>query len=247
MLLDTLKEADLLDTVLYVDLCNEYPQRCWIPFLYEDKEYVSRVAEGIDRLGADMNRTHPVAVRWMEESIALLKNDYPDFLYTFSQVGEYERLKEHKVDSLDVLEPHIWMCAYSDYYEKLDYNYERFDPKDFVKVALYGEKLYRDAAAYWDQKLIEGIRLVAEWSETIQKPLVTTECWGLVDYKDGPMMHWDWIKHLCELGTRTAAQTGRWMAIATSNFCGPQFVGMWRDTAWHKRLTDCIKNASLPR
>jgi hypothetical protein len=33
--------------------------------------------------------------------------------------------------------------------------------------------------------------------------------------------------------------------MATSNFCGPQFVGMWRDIAWHKRLTDLIKSSSI--
>ena len=35
------------------------------------------------------------------------------------------------------------------------------------------------------------------------------------------------------------------MAIATSNFCGPQFVGMWRDIEWHKRLTKIIHEAPV--
>jgi hypothetical protein len=76
-------------------------------------------------------------------------------------------------------------------------------------------------------------------------PLVTTECWGIVDYKDWPLLKWDWVKELCELGTLTAASTGQWIAIATSNFCGPQFVGMWRDVEWHRKLTDRIKSAPV--
>jgi hypothetical protein len=76
-------------------------------------------------------------------------------------------------------------------------------------------------------------------------PLITTECWGIVDYKDWPLLKWDWVKELCELGTITAASTGQWMAIATSNFCGPQFVGMWRDVQWHQKLTGIIKSAPI--
>lgn len=78
-----------------------------------------------------------------------------------------------------------------------------------------------------------------------RRPLVTTECWGLVDYKDWPLLKWDWVKDLCELGTITAARTGMWVGVATSNFCGPQFAGMWRDVEWHKRLTSIIRSSPL--
>ena len=68
---------------------------------------------------------------------------------------------------------------------------------------------------------------------------------GVVTYKDWPLLDWDWIKELCETGVTEAASTGRWKAIATSNFCGPQFVGMWRDIPWHKRLTTVIHNSEM--
>ena len=53
------------------------------------------------------------------------------------------------------------------------------------------------------------------------------------------------MKDACEYGTMQAAQTGRWLAIATSNFCGPQFVGMWQDIQWHQRLTKLIHEAPI--
>mgnify|MGYP000237700179 CR=1 FL=1 len=67
-----------------------------------------------------------------------------------------------------------------------------------------------------------------------RRPLVTTECWGLVDYKDWPLLKWDWIKDLCELGAITAARTGMWVGVATSNFlwasvclgCGEMWNGI---------------------
>jgi hypothetical protein len=66
-----------------------------------------------------------------------------------------------------------------------------------------------------------------------------------VDFKDWPLLEWDFVKELCWLGTVEAAATGRWLAMATSNFCGPQFAGMWRDVEWHRRLTDRIHQAGI--
>lgn len=42
--------------------------------------------------------------------------------------------------------------------------------------------------------------------------------------------------------SRNRASTGAWMAIATSDFCGPQFTGMWRDVAWHNELTELVRS-----
>ena len=47
------------------------------------------------------------------------------------------------------------------------------------------------------------------------------------------------------MGVEHAARQGRWVGLATSNFCGPQFRGMWRDIAWHDRLTKLIKSSSI--
>ena len=54
---------------------------------------------------------------------------------------------------------------------------------------------------HWKGKLKEGIEILAEWSRVSGKPVITTECWGIVDYKDWPLLNWDWIKELCAYGT----------------------------------------------
>ena len=82
-------------------------------------------------------------------------------------------------------------------------------------------------------------------SRQMKMPLITTECWGVVDYKDWPLLKWDWVQELCVLGAQHAAASGRWLAVASSNFCGPQFVGMWRDKLWHQRVTAGIKGAEI--
>ncbi len=69
--------------------------------------------------------------------------------------------------------------------------------------------------------------------------------WPGAGYEDWPLLNWGWILELNHLGVTTAAKTGCWAGIATSNFCGPQFAGMWREKLWHKELTDLIKHSKM--
>jgi len=225
--LDSIAAAGLLKHIYYVDLCNEFPLDVWAPYVPN----LSRATEG---------------VRWMAEPIALLKRHYPDLAYTFSFTSEYQTWEKQDVSMLDFLELHLWMTHYSDFYEKVGYRYERFDTKGYDNLALNAEATYRKDPAHWQSRLKYGIDQLEAWSIKSGKPLITTECWSLVDYKDSPLLNWNWIKDLCDLGVRYASSKGRWAAIATSNFCGPQFKGMWRDVEWHRRLTDVIHSGRMP-
>lgn len=222
-------DPSLRGSILYVDLCNEFPLDVWAPFTPKR-----------------LSRATPEGVQWMAEPIALLKQSYPQYDYTFSFTSEYQNWKQQDVTMLDFLELHLWMTHFSDFYKKVGYNYERFDPKGYDNLAINAERIYNEGKEHWQARLKYGIDVLTEWSIAAKKPLITTECWSLVDYKDYPMLNWGWIKELCELGVTYAASKGRWAAMATSNFCGPQFHGMWRDVAWHRRLTDAIHGAALP-
>ena len=147
---------------------------------------------------------------------------------------------------LDFMEPHIWMAQAAGYYDTVGYHYERFDPVGYINLVNNAKRIYMQRRDYWDGKLKERIEMCAEWSRTAGKRLITTECWSLVDYKDWPLLEWDWLKQLCELGVRTAAATNCWVALATSNFNGPQFVGVWRDVDWHRRITSVMLSTQLP-
>lgn len=227
--LDSIAAGGLLKHIYFVDLCNEFPLDVWAPY----------VPKGLSRAAAE-------GVRWMAEPIALLKRHYPDLAYTFSFTSEYQTWEKQDVSMLDFLELHLWMTHYSDFYEKVGYRYERFDTKGYDNLALNAEPLYKSNPEHWQSRLKYGIDQLTAWSEKSGKPLITTECWSLVDYKDFPLLNWGWIMELCELGVRYASSKGRWAAMATSNFCGPQFRGMWRDVAWHRRLTDIIHSGRMP-
>ncbi|MDQ2711178.1 MAG: cellulase [Acidobacteriota bacterium] len=226
--LDSIAANGLLKHLLYVDLCNEFPLDVWAPF----------VPKG-------MLRATPRGARWMNDAIAVVRKSYPDLDYTFSITSEWNTWRKQDVSMLDFLELHIWMANASEFYDKVGYHYERFDPKGYENVVDRAKPLYLSKPDYWKGKLRDRIQLGADWSRLSKRPLITTECWSLVDYKDWPLLDWDWLKDLCEVGVTTAAATGRWVAMATSNFCGPQFVGMWRDIPWHKRLTEAIHNSEI--
>jgi hypothetical protein len=235
--LDTIAEAGLLENILYVDLCNEFALSVWAPFF---NQY-----DGFTDPDKVIRRQSPEGHRWMRDSIAVVRAAYPELDYCFSFCNEYETWQEEDVSFHDLLEPHLWMVMGGDFYQQVGYNFERFDSKGYDNVVLKAEKLYRDNPDHWKAQLQKMIDIGADWSRASGKPLMTTECWGLVDYKDWPLLNWDWIKELCEYGVENAAKTGRWVAIATSNFCGPQFVGMWRDVRWHQRLTNLIHHSPI--
>ena len=226
--LDYIKEWGELDNILYVDLCNEWPLSVWAPFFRQDVALES-----------------PESVAWMQAAVREFKRAYPQVPVTFSFTGDYKDCLDLDVSFLDFLEPHIWMPSVTPFYETVGYHYERFDDTGYTNLALKGEAEYRSKKAYYDQALVEGIHRLAAWAEASGKPLVTTECWAVVDYKDWPLLNWGWILDLNRLGVETAAATGCWAGMATSNFCGPQFVGMWREKRWHKALTETIKNSKM--
>jgi len=228
--LDSIAADGLLKHVLYVDLCNEFPLPDWAPFLPSDTE-----------------RANQRGQEWMRNAIAAVRTAYPQMDFTFSITTEYEKLKKQDVSMLDFLEAHIWMTQWTTFYDDIAYTYERFDPKGYENLVERGKKVYLSNPDHWKAGLVHGIHTIADWSRATRKPLVTTECWAVVDYKDWPLLEWDWVKELCELGVQTASATGRWVAMATSNFCGPQFAGMWRDISWHQRLTGMIHEGPVER
>ena len=225
-----IKRAGLLDTILYVDLCNEWPGPVWAPFLQPPLDWGKW--------------TDPRAMRWMRDAIAAVRAEYPELPLLFSTNGaRFDDYVDNDLRFVDAIEHHLWMVGANDdeFYKQVGYAYEPFSQAGYHKVQRTAAPLYAEKPAYWNKLLTDDIARLAAAARRAGQPLMTTECWAIVDYKDWPLLPWDWIKDVCALGTLTASATGQWAAIATSNFCGPQFRGMWRDVAWHRQLTRAIK------
>jgi hypothetical protein len=235
--LDILSDAGLLSSILYVDLCNEYPLQQWAPWLY-----------GTESPRAELAPSDELSRWWMTESIKELRQHHPTVPYCFSCCSQFANWRHQDPTFMNLLEPHLWMTQpdCSDFYSRLNYRMgeDCFDPIHFTRLAQYGVALYRSNPQHWQQTLATHIANTAQWSSTTGLPLVTTEGWAIISYKDWPGLDWGWVKELNEFGVKTALSTGRWAALATSNFCGPQFRGMWRDVPWHKQMTKQIKETA---
>ena len=230
--LDMIRQAGLLDSILYTDLCNEWPGEDWAPFM-------KPLTYG--------QWANPRSLEFMHKSIAMVRAQYPSMPLFYSISTGANELIGPDLSDFDLVDPHIWMVQQNDgeFYKLTGYNYERFDPKGYTNLSLKAEDVYRARPKSWQDSLVKAIDDFADASRKTKLPLITTECWGIVDYKDWPLLKWDWVKDLCALGASRAAASGRWLAVATSNFCGPQFVGMWRDVAWHQKLAHEIKTAPI--
>jgi hypothetical protein len=217
---------------LYVDLCNEWPHPSWAPFFKEQPA------------GAryDDWSTEP-AMAWMRATIEAFRPYSRGLPLTFSVLPN-KRWARRDLEFMDFLEPHIWMSQASDYYDRMGYDYPTHGLAGYRMLQQQALPMYLADRDHYRAELVRLIRETAELSVELDRPVATTECWGLVEWRDLPGLDWALIKELCELGVRTAAETGRWAAIATSNFCQPQFVGMWRDVAWHRELTSLIKGSA---
>lgn len=231
-----IESAGLLDTIFYVDLCNEWPSRSWAPFFPAPPP------------GVMTDWRTPESIDWMKESLMQLRKSHPGIPATFSFNMHVIPAETAQIDVsfLDFLEPHRWMASSTDFYRRIGYHYEKFEDIGYKNVVAHAEALYRSDPEYWMAAFTPQIDGMAEWSRNTKKPLVTTEGWSIVDYKDWPGLDWGWVKELNVWAVERAAATGCWAALCTSNFCGPQFRGMWRDAAWHQRLTKLVHDSPLP-
>jgi hypothetical protein len=184
----------------------------------------------------------------MRAAMERVRAEFPQLPLLFSTNNErVEVFAERDLKFVDAIEHHLWMVGENndEFYELVGYHYERFSEDGYHNLQLKGASLYAEKPIYWQKLLTDKIARLATAARRAGLPLMTTECWGIIDYKDWPLLPWDWVKEVCAIGARTASATGQWVAIATSNFCGPQFRGMWRDVDWHRRLTTTIKTGSI--
>jgi hypothetical protein len=235
--LESIARDKLLDNLLYVDLCNEWPGELWCPYFKNDPPELTWGYWHTEK-----------SMQYMNASLTLVKSAFPDIPLCYSFTGGEPALYGVKdLSNFDLLEHHTWLAQINDgeYDKAVGYKYDRFLPDSYKNLVANHEKVYYQRKEYWQKQLVDEIQLVARAAMAANLPLITTECWAIVDFKDWPLLKWDVVKELCELGVKTAAATGQWIAIATSNFAGPQFVGMWRDIEYHRRLTGIIKSAPV--
>ena len=140
------------------------------------------------------SRSEPWLAQWMAAALAVPRREYPGLGYTFSFCNELGQWQQQDVGALDLLELHIWMSLdeVSDFDQRVGYDIAAsyFDPTQYANLIANGEQEYRSAPSHWQEALLRAIDDAAQWSRASGKPLVTTEAWAVVNYKDFPMADW---------------------------------------------------------
>lgn len=236
--LDYIADADLMDVIGYLDLCNEWPAFNWAPFLWGGKKPVN---EGCWAAGEVERFSSPLSIDWMSESIRRVKTHYPEMPCTFSISFHHAVPQETPKDALaafDFIDAHLWITSgnplENEFMLRLADNRPDVREGDLALMSGAARDLYYVNPDYWHAKLREQITIYERWSLETDLPLIQTEGWACTFYRDGPGYNWDWIKDVAAFCIAEAAKSKRWAALCTSNFCGPQFPGMWRDIDWHR-------------
>ena len=248
--LGVLDEAGLADSVLWVDLCNEFPLDPWAPgaartifgYRLPFRAMPLRIAPW-----TPTNRER--ANRFYIESIRDLRAKWPDFQYCFSMADvSGKAVRTLDVDEFDLAEVHCWATddpTWSRQSKQVQslLEFRRGQQRHADRTVRYSEA---DIETIVDDVLDPLMRQWADWAAQRRLPLVTSEAWGPVSYTDTDLGigidEWAWVRKLSGKAVERAIALG-WQGICTNNFCQPHHRGMWQDAGWHREMTSKIRDS----
>jgi hypothetical protein len=244
--LDVLAQEDLLDSVVWVDLCNEFPLDMWSPAPCRDIVSPMTPEEAMQPGREWPQESLRRLEEYLTQSIEPVRKRYPMLRYTFSfQNNLLPVIQKADVHAFDLAEMHIWANDDEKWAEKTDFAHVCEDyPYKLFEYEKKCMQLYPDCKDELYRALDEKTDLWSAWAKKNNLPMITTEAWTSVFYEDmthnGFCGEWAWFQEVAEMGVRLAIQKG-WRGICTSNFAEPHFEGMWYDKAWHQKMNELIK------
>jgi hypothetical protein len=259
-----LKDNDLLHNIYYVDLLNEYPLFSGFSWLRDQMETrkrdaANRQAEAVANPAQDERKVHewkakagdyndPVSrdfyISFANNAIDRLRLKWPelDFLFCITNNGsaDWRAMDYSRCAALDI---HYWFVmndrlAHLLYWENihtLAANDQKFS--QVQEVILRNWRTNKVELVEWmDARMGE----VAAMGRRYNKPFGNTEGWGAINWLDHPALTWEVVQEAGEICARLGRKHG-YRFNCTSNFTHPQFPRLWRDVAWHRRVTDIIR------
>lgn len=260
----------LLDTVVYLDVLNEYPNGHVFTWLHRT---VATMAWPPNPAGGYNDRQRDFLWGFISQAIERLRASWPELTISTSfTFDSFERYFEGlDLGVLEFLDVHIWLNylpgfdAVSDYSRTIERHGNphelwtfarggnayaedaRMIPQDYHYDVTYAA--IRDA---WQSRKSEWVALFENQVDRVvaaARPhglhVGQTEAWGLVNWLDHPLLEWDIHRETAEVGAALAARRG-YTFNCSANFCHPHFLGFWDDPDWHRSLTDVIRSG-VPR
>lgn len=245
-----IRDADLLGTIKWVDLCNEFPIDFWAPGAANHIfGHSFSTPLGVGLRGLPWRKHWAVRTQeYLTTAIARLKKKWPTlkFCFSFCELAG-PSLRALDVSEFDVAEVHCWLT------DSIPWSMSNLQIAALLELP-FGTELHakrmtptptRKLENWLDTILTPKMTVWSNWASENSLPLIMTEGWGPTNYCDLPSIdgEWTWVQKFAEIAVHKSIQLG-WTGICTSNFCQPHHKGMWADAAWHQELTKEIKTAT---
>jgi hypothetical protein len=249
--LDLLGDHDLLDTVLYVDLDQEFPY--FSPYAAELRtlrtaakpastslqsamEEAGQAAQGLARSAWTPSQMQYVE-KLFREMLPFFQSKYPALRFTYSLTGYFQEVRAMRLQLFDVLELHLWIHS-PRFDNRTGFNTLPKDrgPHDYKDYAARLRKTMASVRPMLVQEMHNRLAQAMDWSREIAAPLVTTEAWGPWWHMDHPDLDWQWLKDWCEMSMGLAGQYGLWGSTPW-NYAHPYWKN-WSEVAWYRRVNE---------
>ena len=247
--LELVESAGLLDRVLWVDLCNEFPLDLWA--WGAAPEIFGRRRRSPASMGARARPWPEATLRrvqdYLSAPISRLRARWPRLPFCYSLcnlVGD--QMRSADVSQFGVAEVHCWLADEARWRLRTLHIAPLLEwPLGTRAHAAMTRGVSAPTLRRWrDETLVPLMATWSRWARGKGLPLITTEGWGPINYADtsGRGSEWRWVRDFAALAVAKALELG-WTGICTSNFCQPHHRGMWSDPRWHRELTDAIRKA----
>lgn len=243
-----INSAGLIDQILWVDLCNEFPLDVWAwgaaPEIFGNRRRTP-ASVGIRALPWN-EATRQRVQAYLSKSISRLREIWPRLRFCYSLCSVVgSKMRSLDVSEFGVAEVHCWLA------DDLRWSFATMQLASLLELPLgvqihsalarraSPEKLQR----WREEKLAPIMQTWSDWAQKQKLPLITTEGWGPINYAGvtpDEESDWKWVKDFAALAVERAIELG-WTGICTSNFCQPHHSGMWSDLHWHRDLTRAIR------
>jgi hypothetical protein len=264
-----LEENDCLKNVLYVDVLNEFPGGTCFPWLNNNLNNMKHPKME----GRQCNKEQIKFLQsFIDTVIAKFKALWPELSFAAS-INYFKDLHPYlDYSSFDFLDFHRWAYMDDAFARKfLDVGYNEIlsfgDPAHFyvdtaeqgayngggrllpgdINFGLINDRIRkaweenRESAIEW---LESEVSYAASLGRELGIPVGCTEGWGPLLWFEHPLLDWDVVKDAGEIGARLGAKYG-YAFNCQSNECEPQFIRLWRDIDYHKKVTDIIKRGKI--
>ncbi len=236
LVLDTLKENDLLDPIVYVDFDQEYP-------------YFSPTSPRLNELGKedDSKNDSIPGFQWKPNQMAFVKDyfestlkhfqkKYPSLRFTFSLTSYWKEVRSLGIEHFDVLELHCWLDqgrwgVRTDFGSMTKNRDRTIDHREYMQDIRDTLKAIRPMLL---KNMHNQLQYAHEWSEEIAAPLVTTEAFGPWWHMDHPDLEWQWLYDWCEQCMALSSDYGFWGSTPW-NYSHPYWEN-WSNTEWYQRV-----------